>query len=75
VTRREQDAAADAELSEALVSVEARIAAARAELDAAQAERAAVVARAMEDQGWTLQRVAAELGVSHQRVSQIRRGL
>lgn len=65
---------ADAELTESLRQADADVAAARAALDQAMAARAGLIARAIEDEGWTQRRIATELGVSMQRVSQIKRG-
>jgi DNA-directed RNA polymerase specialized sigma subunit len=77
MTAREQAleavARADEETRTNLLDADARVAAAQAELEQARAGRASAVSTAMEE-GWTLVRVADVLGVTHQRVSQLKRG-
>jgi DNA-directed RNA polymerase specialized sigma subunit len=65
---------ADAEVAERLTAVDAEVAAARAELEAKIAARTEAIARAMDDEGWTLARIAKVLGLTPQRVSQLRKG-
>jgi DNA-directed RNA polymerase specialized sigma subunit len=65
---------ADAEVAERLMSADAEVAAARAELEAKIAARTEAIARAMDDEGWTLARIAKVLGLTPQRVSQLRKG-
>lgn len=65
---------ADAEVAERLTAVDAEVAAARAALDEKLAARTEVIARAMDDEGWTLARIGKVLGLSPQRVSQLRKG-
>lgn len=64
---------ADAETAERLRVADTDVAAARVALEEAMAQRARVIAETMEDEGWTLARVADVLGISKQRVWQLRK--
>jgi len=65
---------ADRATRDRLLALDADVAAAQVALDDARKRRAEGIARAMEDDGWTLQRIGDTLGITRQRVGQLRRG-
>lgn len=62
---------ADAETRERLMAADAEVAEARAALEEAENKRSAEILRASEE-GWTLQRIGDVLGLSRQRIAQLR---
>lgn len=65
---------ADEATRERLLAADARVTAAEAELKAARAARGEEIAKALEDDGWSLTRIGDVLGITRQRVGQLRRG-
>lgn len=70
---RDAQARADAETRERLLAADGELARVRAEMDEARAALSRAVGLAVED-GWSLVRIAETLGISRQRVGQLRSG-
>lgn len=71
---RELTAQADEGTAQRLLDADARVSEALAEVELARIARAEVIARAIDDDGWTLARIGEVLGVTRQRVGQLRKG-
>jgi len=71
---RELTERADEATRKRLLDADAAVAEAEAHTRAMRIARAEAIARAMEDDGWTLVRIGEVLGITRQRVGQLRRG-